>query len=66
MKSIKKLSFVLVSLGFMTATGVSYAADTHPAIPSTTTAGIKLVASKQVQELQAKGSIIADTRKLSM
>jgi hypothetical protein len=66
MKSIKQLSFVLVSLCYMTATGASYAADAHPETPSTDPSGFKLVDAKQVQELQAKGSIIDDTRKLPM
>lgn len=66
MKSIKKLSFVLVSLGFMTATGASYAADAYSETSSTVATIFKLFNSKQVQKLQAKGSDIVDPRKLSM
>jgi len=64
MKSIKQLSFALITVGFMAASGASFAA-THPETPSTAPAGVKLVDAKQVQELQAKGAIIVDTRKAS-
>jgi len=65
MKSIKQLSFALITLGFMATSGASYAADAHPETPVSAPAGVKLVDAKQVQELQAKGAIIVDTRKAS-
>ncbi len=52
MKSIKQLSFVLVSHGFMTATRAS---DAHPATPSSVHGGVKFV-----------DAILFDTRKLPM
>jgi len=63
MKSIKQLFIALITFGFMAATGSSYAADTPPETPKDAPAGVKLVDAKQVQELQAKGAIIVDTRK---
>ena len=65
MKSIKQLFIALVTFGFMAATGASYAADAPPETPTAAPAGVKLVDAKQVQELQAKGAIIVDTRKAS-
>jgi rhodanese-related sulfurtransferase len=65
MKSIKQLSFALITLGFMATSGASYAADAHPETPVSAPAGVKLVDAKQVQELQAKGATIVDTRKAS-
>jgi rhodanese-related sulfurtransferase len=65
MKSIKQLTLALITLGFMATTGASYAADAHPETPASAPAGVKLVDAKQVQELQAKGAIIVDTRKAS-
>jgi len=65
MKSIKQLFFALITFGFMAATGSSYAADAHPETPTAAPAGVKLVDAKQVQELQAKGAMIVDTRKAS-
>ena len=65
MKSIKQLFIALITFGFMAATGLSYAADAPPETPTAAPAGVKLVNAKQVQELQAKGAIIVDTRKAS-
>jgi len=65
MKGIKQLSIALITFGFMAATGYSYAADAAPETPKAAPAGVKLVDAKQVQELQAKGAIIVDTRKAS-
>ena len=65
MKSIKQLFIALITFGFMAATGLSHAADAPPETPTAAPAGVKLVNAKQVQELQAKGAIIVDTRKAS-
>ena len=65
MKSLKQLSIAFVTLGFIAASGASYAADAHPETPAAAPAGVKLVEAAQVQELQAKGAIIVDTRKAS-
>jgi rhodanese-related sulfurtransferase len=65
MKSIKQLFIALITFGFMAATGSTYAADAAPETPKAAPAGVKLVDAKQVQELQAKGAIIVDTRKAS-
>ena len=61
MNNIKQISIALVTLGFFAATG-AYAADV-PETPTAAPAGVKLVDAKQVQELQAKGAVIVDTRK---
>jgi len=60
MISIKRVSLALVSFGFLAA-GAAYAADTPDAAP----AGVKLVNAKAVQDLQAAGATIVDTRKSS-
>ena len=65
MKSIKQLFIALVSFGFIALTGATYAADAPPETPTAAPAGVKLIDAKQVQELQAKGAIIVDTRKAS-
>ncbi|OFZ68347.1 MAG: hypothetical protein A2V79_02690 [Betaproteobacteria bacterium RBG_16_56_24] len=65
MKSFKQLSVAFVTLGFIAASGASYAADAHPETPTAAPAGVKLVDAKTVQELQAKGATIVDTRKAS-
>ncbi len=63
MKSIKQLFIALTAFGFIAATGAAYAqvAETPTAAP----AGVKIVNAKEVQDLQAKGAILADTRKAS-
>lgn len=63
MKGIKQLYIALVTSGFMAATAAAYAADAPPETPTGAPAGVKLVNAAQVQELQAKGAIIVDTRK---
>jgi rhodanese-related sulfurtransferase len=63
MKGIKPLYIALVTFGFMAATTAAYAADAPPETPTGAPAGVKLVNAKQVQELQAKGAVIVDTRK---
>ncbi len=62
MNKIKRVSIALATLGFMSITGAAYAADV-PETPTTAPAGVKLVEAKQVQEMQAKGAVIVDTRK---
>ena len=62
MSSIKRLSIAFVTLGFLAATSAAYAsAETPAAAP----AGVTLVDAKTVQNLQAKGATIVDTRKAS-
>jgi rhodanese-related sulfurtransferase len=65
MNCIKRLSTAFVTLGFLAATGAAYAADAHPETPTTAPAGVKLVDAKAVQDLQAKGAMLVDTRKAS-
>jgi rhodanese-related sulfurtransferase len=65
MKSTKQFLIAIFTLGFMAATGVSHAADAAPETPTTAPAGVKLVGAKEVQDLQAKGAHIVDTRKAS-
>lgn len=65
MKSIKQLFIALITFGFMISAGASYAADAAPETPKAAPAGVKLVNAAQVQELQAKGATIVDTRKAS-
>jgi len=65
MNCIKRLSTAFVTLGFLAATGAAYAADAHPETPTTAPAGVKLVDAKGVQDLQAKGAMLVDTRKAS-
>lgn len=64
MNSIKQLSIAFSMVGFLAASGAAYAADA-PETPATPPAGVKLVDAKQVQDLQAKGATIVDTRKAS-
>jgi rhodanese-related sulfurtransferase len=65
MNSIKQLSIAFITLGFLASTGAAYAADAHPETPATAPAGVKLVDAKAVQDLQAKGAMLVDTRKAS-
>lgn len=64
MNSTKRLSIALFTLGFFSAAGAAYAADA-PETPTAAPAGVHLVDAKQVQDLQAKGALIVDTRKAS-
>ena len=60
MKSVKKLFISLLAPAFLFAAGNVYAqAET----PSVAPAGVKIVGAKEVQELQAKGATLVDTRK---
>jgi len=61
MKNLKQLSIALVAFGFIAATGVSYA--NPPETPATAPVGVKMVGAKEVQDLQAKGATLVDTRK---
>jgi rhodanese-related sulfurtransferase len=63
MNGIKRLSIAFVTFGFLAATGAACAA--HPETPTVAPAGVKLVDAKAVQDLQAKGAMIVDTRKAS-
>ena len=54
----------LFTLGFFSAAGAAYAADA-PETPTAAPAGVHLVDAKQVQDLQAKGALLVDTRKAS-
>lgn len=59
MRVLKRLAFSIVGLGLVFAAGSSLAQETPAAAP----AGVKLIEAKGVQELQAKGAVIVDTRK---
>ncbi len=61
MKAIKCLLLSLAGFCFMAAGGVALAQETPMAAP----AGVKLVESKDVVELQKQGAILVDTRKAS-
>jgi len=59
MDIIKRALITLVSGGFLFVAGNALAQETPSAAP----AGIKLVEAKAVQDLQAKGAVLIDTRK---
>jgi rhodanese-related sulfurtransferase len=59
MKQRKHLFVTLLASLFLLATGSALAADTPAEAPK----GVTLVDAKKVQELQAQGAIIVDTRK---
>ncbi len=61
MHTIKQTFITLVSSLFLVASGSALAQETPAAAP----AGIKLVEAKAVQDLQAKGAVLIDTRKAS-
>ncbi len=64
MHTIKQVLITFVSSGFLVASGGAYA-QAAPETPAKVPAGIKvtLIGAKEVQELQAKGATIVDTRK---
>ena len=62
MNNYKRFAILLTSLGFMAASGVAMAT---PETPSVAPAGVSIVDAKQVQDLQAKGAVLVDTRKAS-
>ena len=59
MHIIKHAVITLVSSGFLLATGGALAQET----PAVAPAGVKLIEAKAVQDLQAKGAVLIDTRK---
>ena len=61
MKSIKHLLLSLAGFCFMAAGAAALAQET----PKTAPAGVKLVESKEVVELQKAGAVLVDTRKAS-
>ena len=61
MKAVKCLLLSLAGFCFMTTGGAALAQET----PTVAPAGVKLVESKDVVELQKQGAILIDTRKTS-
>ena len=59
MHTIKQAFITLVGCGFLFAGGSALAQETPAAAP----AGVKLVEAKAVQDLQAKGAVLIDTRR---
>ena len=59
MPTIKQSFITLVSSLFLLASGSALAQET----PTTAPAGVKLVEAKAVQDLQAKGAVLIDTRR---
>lgn len=59
MNALKKLLLAIAGFGLMAGAGGVLAQETPTAAP----AGVKLVEAKAVQDLQAKGASIVDTRK---
>jgi rhodanese-related sulfurtransferase len=59
MNALKRLLFVLVGFGLAVSGETVLAQETPTAAP----AGVKLVEAKDVQDLQAKGATIVDTRR---
>lgn len=61
MNALKRLLFALTAFGLVAGGQTALAQETPTAAPP----GVKLVDAKGVQELQAKGAIIVDTRRAS-
>lgn len=61
MHTVKQGFVTFVSSLFLVAAGSALAQETPAAAP----AGVKLVEAKAVQDLQAKGAVLIDTRKAS-
>lgn len=59
MHTIKQTFITLAGAFFLAASGSSLAQETPAAAP----AGVKLVEAKAVQDLQAKGAVLIDTRR---
>lgn len=59
MQTIKQTFVTFVSSLFLVASGSALAQETPAAAP----AGVKLVEAKAVQDLQAKGAVLIDTRR---
>lgn len=60
-RTLKNLLVAAAGLGLMAAAPVVLAQET----PTVAPAGVKLVEAKEVQDLQAKGAIVVDTRRAS-
>jgi len=58
---IKRALITLISSGFLFVSGNAFAQETPAAAP----AGVTLVEAKAVQDLQAKGAVLIDSRKTS-
>jgi rhodanese-related sulfurtransferase len=59
MRTLKQTLIALVGSGFLVVTGGALAQET----PATAPAGVKLIEAKAVQDLQAKGAVLIDTRR---
>lgn len=64
MNSFKRYMMVFSAAGFMASSGLAVA-QAAPETPTAAPAGVQIVDAKQVQNLQAKGAILVDTRKAS-
>lgn len=62
MNLFTRFTSIFAAVGFISFSGFANAAAETPAAAP---AGVKLVDAKQVQDLQAKGAILVDTRKAS-
>lgn len=59
MRTLKQTLIALIGSGFLVAAGGALAQET----PTTAPAGVKLIEAKAVQDLQAKGAVLIDTRR---
>lgn len=59
MIGFKRVLLAAAGIGLLSGAGIALAQETPTAAP----AGVKLVEAKAVQELQARGAVIIDTRK---
>ena len=59
MRTVKQTLIALIGSGFLVVTGGALAQET----PTTAPAGVKLIEAKVVQDLQAKGAVLIDTRR---
>jgi rhodanese-related sulfurtransferase len=59
MRTVKQTLIALIGSGFLVVTGGALAQET----PTTAPAGVKLIEAKAVQDLQAKGAVLIDTRR---
>jgi len=64
MNSFKRFTIAFAALSLIAASGLA-SAQAHPETPTAAPAGVKLVDAKGVQDLQAKGATLVDTRKAS-
>ena len=63
MNSFKRFMMSLATVGFLASSGLANAQAAAPETPETAPAGVVIVDAKKVQELQAKGAVLVDTRK---